>query len=70
MFNYEIFSKIKLEEKGFAFCPEITTKLSNKKIEIKEVSIRYNGRSFKDGKKIKFADGIEAILTILKYKFL
>lgn len=69
VFEYKTFNKIKLIEKGFAFCPEITTKLSNKNIKIKEIPIRYKGRSFEEGKKIKFSDGFEALFTILKYKF-
>ena len=49
-------------------CPEITTKISNLNIDIHEVPISYSGRSYLDGKKIKFSDGIEAIKSIIKYK--
>tara|TARA_Y100000768_G_C23795622_1_gene594659 strand:+ start:153 stop:851 length:699 start_codon:yes stop_codon:yes gene_type:complete len=70
VFDKKVFKKINLSEKGFAFCPEITTKLSNNKIIIKEIPIKYKGRNFSEGKKIKFYDGVEAIQTILKYKFL
>ena len=66
--NSELFKKIFLEEKGFSFCPELTTKLSNLNIPILEVPIKYKGRSFKEGKKIKFKDGISALKTIIKYK--
>ena len=69
VFSSKIFKKIKLEENGFAFCPEVTTKISNLKIEIIEKPISYNGRSFKDGKKISYIDGIYACLALLKYKF-
>ena len=69
MFRSEIFSKIKLEEDDFSFCPEITTKVGLKKIKIKEVSIRYNGRSYEEGKKIKFIDGIKAVYVLFKYRF-
>ena len=65
----DIFDKIYLEEFTFSFCPEITTKLSNINEKILEVPINYNGRSYKDGKKIKIIDGIIAIKTLLKYKF-
>lgn len=68
VFKSEVFKEIILEEKGFNFCPEITTKVSNLGIKIFEVPISYNGRTYKEGKKIKFIDGIEAIITILKYK--
>ena len=43
--------KIKLQEKRFAFCPEVTTKISNMGIKIKELPISYKGRSYEDGKK-------------------
>tara|TARA_A200000113_G_scaffold34931_1_gene28711 strand:- start:26 stop:730 length:705 start_codon:yes stop_codon:yes gene_type:complete len=69
VFKSEVFNDIILEENGFNFCPEITTKVSNLGIKIFEVPISYNGRTHKEGKKIKFIDGFEAILTIIKYKF-
>jgi glycosyltransferase involved in cell wall biosynthesis len=69
VFKSEVFNEIILEEKGFNFCPEITTKVSNLGIKIFEVPIDYNGRTHQEGKKIKFIDGIEAIITIIKYKF-
>jgi len=70
VFSGDLFKSIKLEENGFNFCPEITTKISNLNIKIKELPINYHGRSYKEGKKIKFYDGIEALYTIIKYKFL
>lgn len=69
MFASEIFLKINLEEKDFSFCPEITTKIGLKKINIKEVSIKYKGRNYKEGKKIRLIDGIKAIITLFKYRF-
>ena len=69
VFKSEVFNNIILEENGFNFCPEITTKVSNLGIKLFEVPISYNGRTHKEGKKIKFIDGFEAILTIIKYKF-
>jgi dolichol-phosphate mannosyltransferase len=69
MFRSDIFLKIKLKEKGFSFCPEITTKIGLKKIKIKEIPIKYFGRSYEEGKKINFMDGIKAILTLIKYRF-
>ena len=70
LFKSDIFKKINLEEKGFSFCPEITTKISNMKIDIIETPISYEGRNYKNGKKIRFKDAIEAIKTLIKYKFL
>jgi hypothetical protein len=70
MFTSDIFLKIKLEENDFSFCPEITTKIGLKKIEIKEVPIKYNGRNYNEGKKIRIIDGVKAIITLFKYRFL
>ena len=69
VFKTEIFKDLDLKENDFSFCPEVTTKLSNKKIKIYEVPISYKGRTAKEGKKIKFIDAIKAFRVILKYKF-
>ncbi len=60
--------KLKIKENDFSFCPEVTTKLSNLGIKIREVPISYTGRDYKDGKKIGLKDAFFAIRTILKYK--
>ena len=70
VFDVNVFRKIVLKEDDFSFCPEITTKISNMKIEISEVPINYYGRHYKDGKKIKFTDVFKAIWVLFKYKFL
>ena len=70
MFTSDIFLKIILKENDFSFCPEITTKIELKKIKIKEVPINYSGRNYDDGKKIRLIDGIKAITTLIKYRFL
>ena len=67
VFNTVIFKKISLEHDDFSFCPEITTKISNNKIKIKEVGIHYQGRDFSEGKKIRFTDGLIAIYTLIKF---
>ena len=69
LFDSDLFKSINLQENDFSFCPEITTKLSNKNIIIKEVPINYKGRTYDDGKKIKSSDGLKAIFVLLKYKF-
>ena len=69
MFESKLFKSIILKEYGFAFCPEITTKISNLEINIFEVPISYRGRTFEEGKKISYLDGIRAIYAIFKYKF-
>ena len=68
MFDSNIFLKIRLEENGFSFCPEITTKIGLKKIKIKEVPIKYIGRNDNEGKKIRLIDGVKAIITLFKYR--
>ena len=68
-FDSKLFKDIELKEYDFSFCPEITTKISNLKIEILEIKISYKGRSFKEGKKITIKDGFHAIKTLFKYKF-
>ena len=67
VFSSKIIKDIKLEENGFCFCPEITAKISKKKETILEVPIDYFGRTHKEGKKIKFLDGLKAIKSIIKY---
>jgi len=69
MFASDVFLKIVLKENDFSFCPEITTKIGLLKIKIKEVPIKYNGRDYDEGKKIRLIDGIKAIITLFKYRF-
>ena len=70
MFEAKKKKKIKLKEDGFAFCPEVTTKISKLKYQIKEVPISYNGRSYNEGKKINSIDGLKAIYCLIKYHFI
>ena len=69
IFKSEIFLKLNLQENDFAFCPEVTTKISLLNEEIKEAPISYKGRTVKEGKKINFYDAIRALTTILKYRY-
>ena len=69
VFRSDIFSKIKLQEKGFAFCPEVTTKIAKKNYLINEISISYNGRTYLEGKKINSFDGLIALHCLLKYRY-
>lgn len=67
----EIFKKISLVENRFAFDPEITAKLARyKSLRWKEVSITYNPRTVKEGKKIRWRDGFRALYSIIKYGLL
>ncbi|MFL2898343.1 MAG: glycosyltransferase family 2 protein [Candidatus Pelagibacter sp.] len=69
VFTKDLFDKIILKENSFSFCPEVTTKIANLGIKIKEVPINYNGRTYNEGKKIRFIDGIIAIRTLIQYRF-
>tara|TARA_X000000368_G_scaffold395159_1_gene362373 strand:- start:47 stop:745 length:699 start_codon:yes stop_codon:yes gene_type:complete len=69
VFKTHIFLNLNLKENDFAFCPEVTTKLSKMREKITEVPISYNGREYEDGKKIKFFDAIRALIVIIKYRF-
>ena len=63
----ESLKKINISEKGFAIEVEVLSKFIKNKIEIIEVPIRYEARSYEDGKKIKLKDGIKIFIKILKY---
>ena len=69
MIDSEIFKSLILKEKGFAFCPELTTKLANLGVPIFEIPISYQGRSYDEGKKIGAIDGLSAIIALFKYRF-
>ena len=68
MFKAEVLKQIHLKENRFGFEPEVTAKASRiKNIRFYEVGIAYYGRTYDDGKKIKWTDGFYAIWCILKY---
>ena len=66
-FKTEIIKNIKLKENRFGFEPEITAKISKKKLRIYEVGIKYFGRTYAEGKKISWKDGLSAIRCIIFY---
>jgi glycosyltransferase involved in cell wall biosynthesis len=70
VFRREIIQSIRIEENRFGFEPEITAKVARKNVRIYEVAISYHGRTYADGKKIGWKDGISAIRCILKYGIL
>ncbi|MDR1416366.1 MAG: glycosyltransferase family 2 protein [Prevotellaceae bacterium] len=69
LFKASLLKSIPLKCNGFEFCPEVTAKVAKRGIKIREVPISYYPRSIEDGKKIKYIDGLKAIWTLLKYKF-
>jgi len=66
-FRAEIIKSIDIEESRFGFEPEITAKVAKTKCRIYEVGISYYGRTYEQGKKINWKDGLSAIRCILKY---
>jgi glycosyltransferase involved in cell wall biosynthesis len=67
IFRREIIQKITIEENRFGFEPEITAKVAKLKCRIYEVGISYYGRTYAEGKKINWRDGVRAIYCIVKY---
>ena len=68
LFKREHIQSLKLKENRFGFEPEVTAKISRiPEIRIYEVGISYYGRSYKEGKKIKWKDGLRAIYYIFRY---
>jgi len=66
-FRREAIQSITLIEKDFGFEPEVTIKLGKKRWRFYEVGISYFGRSYEEGKKIRWTDGLKALWVILKY---
>ena len=66
-FKTEIIKSIDLKEDRFGFEPEITAKLAQMRLRIYEVGISYSGRTYDEGKKIGWKDGVQAIWCIFKY---
>jgi len=66
-FRREVIQSINIKENRFGFEPEVTAKISKMNIRIYEVGISYYGRTYDEGKKIGWKDGIRAFYCILKY---
>ena len=66
-FVRELIQKITIEENRFGFEPEITAKVARERVRIYEVGISYEGRTFAEGKKIGWRDGLRALWCICKY---
>ncbi len=67
MFRREVIQSIQIEENRFGFEPEITAKVAHSGCRIFEVGISYYGRTYAEGKKIGWRDGVRAIYAILRY---
>jgi len=68
-FRREVIQKVHIEESRFGFEPEITAKVARLELRIYEVSISYRGRTYQEGKKVGWRDGVHAIWCIVKYNF-
>ena len=69
VFRKELIDRIKIREKRFGVEPETTSKISHRRPSprIFEVGIRYDGRTYQEGKKLGWKDGVHAIYCILRY---
>ncbi len=70
VFRRDIIQEIRIEENRFGFEPEITAKVARLGVRIYEVPVSYYGRTYEEGKKIHWRDGVSALLCIVKYNFL
>jgi glycosyltransferase involved in cell wall biosynthesis len=68
MFRAEVLRSIKLESKRFGFEPEVTLKLAKKGYRFYEVPISYHGRTYQEGKKITWKDGVSALYYMLRFR--
>ena len=68
-FRKEIIQSIKLRCNRFGFEPEFTAKISRKKYKIYETAIQYHGRTYEEGKKITWKDGVRSVIAIMWFRF-
>lgn len=67
VFKKEVLDQIELKENSFGFEPEVTAKMARLDCVVYEVGISYYGRTYAEGKKINWRDGVRAVYVILKY---
>ena len=67
VFRAQLIKSIQIEEDRFGVEPEITAKLAKKRCRIYEVGVSYYGRTYEEGKKIGWRDGLRALYAIIKY---
>ena len=70
VFRRDVLEKFTIEEDRFGFEPEITAKVAKLKLRIYEMGISYSGRTYSEGKKVGWKDGISAVRCIIKYNLL
>ena len=69
VFRREVIQAIPLEENRFGFEPEVTVKIAKRRLRVFEVGISYSGRTYEEGKKIGWKDGVRAFWCMLKYSW-
>ena len=69
VFRREVLDGIRLRSNGFEIEPEITVKLTREGYRIHEIPISYNSRSYREGKKITWMDGLKALWALVRYRF-
>jgi len=69
LFRTDLLRSLNLQSDGFEFCPEVTSKLLRRDIEIHEIPISYQPRGLDEGKKINWRDGLKAIWTLIRHRF-
>ncbi len=69
VFDAKVLKSIPLKCERFEFCPEVTAKVRKRGYKILELPINYYPRSVEEGKKINWKDGVEAVWTLVKYRF-
>jgi glycosyltransferase involved in cell wall biosynthesis len=69
VFRREVIDKVKIRENRFGFEPEITAKVAKQRCRVYEVGIAYYGRSYEEGKKIGWRDGVRALYCIVRYSW-
>jgi glycosyltransferase involved in cell wall biosynthesis len=67
VFRREVIQSIPLEENRFGFEPEVTVKIAKRNLRVYEVGISYSGRTYAEGKKIGWKDGVRALWCLIKY---
>lgn len=68
-FKREVIQRIQIQESRFGFEPEVVAKVARLRVPVYEVAISYFGRTYEEGKKIGWRDGVSALRCILKYNF-
>jgi glycosyltransferase involved in cell wall biosynthesis len=69
VFRRDVIQSIPLEENRFGFEPEVTVKIAKRRLRVFEVGISYSGRTYEEGKKIGWKDGVRAFWCMVKYSW-